>query len=212
MNENQLKELGVPEDLISGVIKAHKEAIDGNYVTKAAFEAERTKAKDLNVKVGELQSVVDAGTGNSKTIDELSRELAEAKKLAKLEAKKAETAYAEATKKFTIERALEPKVHDVSDVLGKIDMSTLTFEDGKVIGLDEQVEALKAVKPHWFKSEVANPANPVTPFVPGGFVPTNGAPGTKFEENVDPAMKFAKIADEMLATKPLGATLEHYLK
>ena len=51
MNEEQLKALGLEADVITKVLKIHKDSIDGNYVPKATFEAERENVKTLKTQI-----------------------------------------------------------------------------------------------------------------------------------------------------------------
>lgn len=67
--------------------------------------------------------------------------------------------------------AIADKVHNVEDILPKLDVTKITFKDGAVVaGLVEQMEALKKSNPYYFKEDNAGRN------LPGGWTPFGRKP------------------------------------
>lgn len=153
MTKEKLIELGVPESVIESVLKAYKDSIDGNYVPKATFDAEREKVKDLNNQIADRDKQIE-GLKKFEGDNEKLKERIET-----IETENANQKQQYEEKMATLEQdailssQLTPLVNDISDVLPKIDREKLVFKDGKVTGLDEQVAELRKVSPHYFKSD-----------------------------------------------------------
>lgn len=67
--------------------------------------------------------------------------------------------------------AAKAKFTDPSDVFGAVDKSKITIsEDGKTVsGIDEAIQALIELKPHWVQGEAPKPGAPkIPPTNPGG--------------------------------------------
>lgn len=152
MTLEALMKKGLTEEQAKLVLQLHKEAIDGNYVPKATFEAERTKVKDANdtiadrdKQIAELRNFKGTAEELQKKVDDLTADNEKAKK--EYEAKLAEMETDNA-----IRSAIAEQVHNVDDIMPRIDKTKLTIADGKVTaGLVEQVEAVKKTHPHYFK-------------------------------------------------------------
>lgn len=153
MTKEKLIELGVPEDIVDAVLKAHKDTIDGSYVPKVTFDAEREKVKDLNTQISDRDKQIE----DLKKFEGDNEKLRE--RIETIENENATQKQQYEEKMTSLEQdsilslQLTPIVNDISDVLPKIDREKLIFKDGKVTGLDEQVAELKKASPHYFKSD-----------------------------------------------------------
>lgn len=73
-----------------------------------------------------------------------------------------------------IKLAIAGKVHDESIVSGLVDKSKLIIgDDGKIVGLDEQIAALKENKAFLFKSDEGQQQQPQSGFKVGNSPPNN---------------------------------------
>jgi hypothetical protein len=154
MKLEDLIKAGLTEEQAKKVLEMHKAAIDGNYVPKATFEAEREKVKTAN------ETIAD----RDKQIKELGAFKGDNEELKK-KVEQLETANAEAAKKYqeelekkdtdmAIRTFVADKVHSADDIIPRIDVSKLTIKDGKVVGgLTEQLDEIKKTCPHYFKEE-----------------------------------------------------------
>ena len=71
----------------------------------------------------------------------------------------------------SLKLAIADKVHNVDDILPKLDVTKITFKDGAVVaGLVEQMEALKKSNPYYFKEDNAGKN------LPGGWTPFGRKP------------------------------------
>lgn len=160
MNEEQLKALGLDADTVAKVLKIHKDSIDGNYIPKATFEAEREKVKTLNTQITERDNQIAElgkfkGTADylQKQVDDYKRQNDELKANSEKELNKLKQ---ENILKFE----LKDQVIDVDDVLPKLKLENIVFEDDKIkSGLKEQLDDLRKSKPHYFNQNTGDGKN-----------------------------------------------------
>ena len=154
MKLEDLIKAGLTEEQAKKVLEVHKAAIDGNYVPKATFEAEREKVKTANETIADRDKQIKelgAFKGDNeelkKKVEELENQNAEAAKKYKEELDKKDTDMA-------IRTFVADKVHSADDIIPRVDVSKLTIKDGKVVGgLTEQLDEIKKTCPHYFKEE-----------------------------------------------------------
>ena len=152
MTLEALMKKGLTEEQAKLVLQLHKEAIDGNYVPKATFDAEREKVKTANETIADRDKQIKElgafkGTAEElqKKVDDLTADNETAKKEYEEKLKTMETDNA-------IRSVIANQVHNVDDIMPRIDKTKLTITDGKVTaGLVEQVDAIKKSHPHYFK-------------------------------------------------------------
>lgn len=189
--EDLIKE-GFTEDQAKKILEIHKKAIDGNYVPKATFDAERDKLKTAN------ETIAD----RDKQITELGKFKGTAEELQK----KVDDLTAENTKKdqeyqgklkdmeetAAIRAAVADQVHSVDDIMPKLDRTKLTIKDGKVVaGLVEQMDAIKKDSPHYFKETKGDDGGKGG--WPGGWNPFGKSPDeSKGQGGTDSAAEFGK--------------------
>ena len=224
MREEQLKELGLEADVIAKVLKIHKDSIDGNYVPKATFEAERENVKTLKNQITERDNQITELTKFKGTNEELQKQLNDYKaqneelqkqlndyktKNEELKAN-SEKEIAKVKKENLLKFELKDQVIDVDDVLPKLNIDNIVFENDAIkSGLKEQLEDLRKSKPHYFAQQEDKNKN--TGWKPFGTPPTESG---KEPDKVAPEVDFAKqLAQAKNATTQASQkALETYFK
>lgn len=171
MTLEELTKAGFTEDQAKKILEMHQKSIDGNYIPKATFEAERQKVKDANAIIAERDKQITELGSFKGTAEELQKkvdELTTANNTAKAEYEAKLTKMAQEN---SLKLAIADKVHNVEDILPKLDVTKITFKDGAVVaGLVEQMEALKKSNPYYFKEDNAGKN------LPGGWTPFGRKP------------------------------------
>lgn len=123
---------------------------DGRWIPKDKFDTVNTEKNeykgqidDLNKELGKLKKQVKDDDEVTKRIGELEKEIGNKEK--EMEKIRETNAI-----KFEVLKA-NPK--DVKDILPHIDNEVVKIEDGEVVGLKEQLEALKEEKAYLFKED-----------------------------------------------------------
>lgn len=189
--EDLIKE-GFTEEQANKILELHKNAINGNYVPKATFEAEREKLKTANETIADRDNQITELGKFKGTAEELQ--------------KKVDTLTADNTKKdeeyqsklkdmeetAAIRAAVADQVHSVDDIMPKLDRTKLTIKEGKVVaGLVEQMDAIKKDSPHYFKETKGDEGNKGG--WPGGWNPFGKSPEeSKGQGGTDSAAEFGK--------------------
>lgn len=190
--EDLIKE-GFTEEQANKILDLHKKAIDGNYVPKATFEAERTKVKtatdtiaDRDRQIAELGTFKGTAEELQKKVDDLTAENSRAKQEYEQKLKDMEEDTA-------IRASIVDLVHSPDDIMSKLDKTKLTIKEGKVVaGLVEQMEAIKKVSPHYFKEAKGDDGNKGG--FPGGWHPFGKSPEeSKGQGGADSAAEFGKF-------------------
>ena len=171
MTLEELTKAGFTEDQAKKILVMHQKSIDGNYIPKATFEAERQKVKDANATIAERDKQITELGSFKGTAEELQKkvdELTTANNAAKTEYEAKLTKMAQEN---SLKLAIADKVHNVEDILPKLDVTKITFKDGAVVaGLVEQMEALKKSNPYYFKEDNSGRN------LPGGWTPFGRTP------------------------------------
>lgn len=166
MTLEELTKAGFTEDQAKKILEMHQKSINGNYVPKATFEAERQKVKDANATIAERdKQITELGTfkGTAEELQKKVDELTTANTTAKTEY---EAKLTKMSQESALKMAIAGKVHNVEDILPKLDVTKITFKDGAVVaGLVEQMDALKKSNPYYFKEDNSGRN------LPGGWTP-----------------------------------------
>lgn len=159
MNKESLIAAGLTEDSAAKVMEMHQRAIDGNYVPKATFEAEREKSKSLTIQLADRdKQITELGTFKG-TAEQLQTRVSELETQNKEAKDKFEADLLQYQKDAAIRFDIADRVIDPDDVLPKLDQTKIVFKDGKIAsGLTEQLDELQKSKPHYFKQEQSNNA------------------------------------------------------
>ncbi len=175
MTKEKLIALGISEELVGKVLDAYKEAIDGNYIPKATFDAEREKVKDLTSQVSDRDKQIEELKKFEGDNEKLKTQIESIEADNKKQKEEYENKIVTLEQDSILSSQLTPLVNDISDILPKIDREKLIFKDGKVSGLDEQVTEIKKVSPHYFKTDDGGNSNTNNSgWNPFGSKPTEG--------------------------------------
>lgn len=201
MTKESLIAEGFTEEQATKIMQLHQKAIDGHYVPKATFDAEREKSKNLTSQIAERDSQITELGKFKGNAEQLQSKVAELEQQNKEAQARFDAELLQAQKDAAIRFDIATSVIDPDDVLPKLDQSKIVFQDGKVVsGLKEQMEELKKSKPHYFKVEEKSEN------VPKGWVfgqtPSEGSEGDGKSESKSEAQKFGEM---LAASKKSGA-------
>jgi len=153
MTKEQLIEMGLTEEQADKILAAHKEELKG-YIPKTRFDEVNETKKDLEQQIRDrdkqLKDLQEKVKGNEE-LEKTIKELQEANKATKEQ-------YEAKIKDMTITAAIQSKLTDAKYpdlLLTKFDRSKLSIaEDGTVLGIDEQLTALKEQYKDLFKPDL----------------------------------------------------------
>lgn len=153
MTKEQLLEMGLTEEQTDKVLNMHKEVLAG-FIPKARFDEVNETKKDLEQQIRDrdkqLKDLQEKVKGNEE-LEKTIKELQEANKATKEQ-------YEAKIKDMTIAAAIRSKLTDAKYpdlLLTKFDQSKLSIaEDGTVLGIDEQLTALKEQYKDLFKPDL----------------------------------------------------------
>lgn len=140
-------------------------------IPKSRFDEINAEKNNLKEQIETLTKQVNEISKNAGDNEELKKQLEQAKEETKKVAKEGELKIKEFIKENAIKSAFADKVHSADIVYGMLDKTKLIYneETKQVVGLDEQLEALKQTNAWVFKAENQAPAG-------GGYVPPQGSP------------------------------------
>lgn len=145
MTLEQLKELGLDEEIAKKILEAYKEAIKDKYVPIERFNEVNEEKKELkNLLEDRDKQLKDLGE-KVKDNEELTKQIKDLQEANK----KAKEEHAEKIKNLTLDNAIklalkEHKAKYEDLLLNKFDREKLVIkDDGTIEGLNEQIAALK---------------------------------------------------------------------
>ncbi len=152
--ENKLKELGLTPDQVKQTLAIAKAEIDGNYIPKTRFN-------EVNDKLKESTKLVDTLKNDSASIEDYKAKIATYEKtIADNEAR-----YANEKRELALDQILTgEKAKNPKALKALLDVSKITFEDGKFTGLVEQIAEIKKSDSYLFATtQEENFGNKVDP-------------------------------------------------
>jgi len=194
MTKDQLIALGLSEELAQKVADASAEELKG-FIPKARFDEINDTKKELEQQLKDrdkqLKDLQEKAKGNEE-LEKTIKELQETNKATKEQ-------YEAKIKDMTINAAIQAKLTDTKypDLLvGKFDKSKLTVtEDGTVLGIDEQLTAIKEQYKDLFKPDVRGRE----PNNTGGTPPGGKNPWSKEHFNLTEQGRILKENPELAA-------------
>ena len=169
-----LKKAGFDETKIDSLLGDVNKELPKHFVPKTQYnelsEAKKKAEKDVaerDAQITELGKTAGLSEDLKKQIETLTAANTAA-------AEKHEAELKELQLSNAIKSALSGKVHDETIAAGLVDRTKLVLDGEKVVGLDEQVTALKASHAFIFKPDAPAPGTPPKP--PGFHVGGGGNP------------------------------------
>lgn len=189
--EDLIKE-GFTEEQAKKILEIHKKSIDGNYVPKATFEAEREKVKTANDTIADRDKQIAELGGFKGTAEELQKKVDDLTAENTKKTQEYENKLKDMEELTAIRAAVADQVHSADDIMPRLDRSKLTIKDGKVVaGLVEQMDAIKKTSPHYFKETKGDDGNKGG--WPGGWSPFGKSPTeSNGQSGADSAAEFGK--------------------
>lgn len=172
MNREELKELGLNDEQIEAVMKSHGQTVNSTKeeLSSAQTELESYKAQ-LSDRDSQLEDLRGKAQGNEdlqSTIDALKEANNQAKYEHQKELERTKLNY-ELDQALILNKARNPKA-----VRALLDTETVKFdEEGKLIGLSEQLDSLKESDSYLFAGEESDPTPPAPTHIPGAGHKTN---------------------------------------
>ncbi|GAB3801614.1 phage scaffolding protein [Virgibacillus kimchii] len=181
MNREELKALGLTDEQIETVMKEHgksikdtKEKADKVEGLESQINDYKQQLEDRDKQLNELSEKAKGNEELTKQIDELKaqNETAKTEYEQKLEAQQ---------KDFAIESALrDAKARDPKLAKNALDLDWVSFKDGKLVGLDEQLKSLQESHDYLFEKE----EKPGVPHIVTGGNPNGGSGGSLSKEQI----------------------------
>ena len=167
MTLEQLKELGLDEEIAKKVLEAHKEAIKDKYVPIERFNEVNEEKKELKNQLDDrdkqLQELKVKAAGN----EELTAKITELEELNKQTKEEYENKIAALRKETAIELALkDAKARNIKAVKALLDLDKVSLDGDNILGLDEQLKGLKESDPYLFGEDKIRGRDPNPPTDP----------------------------------------------
>lgn len=165
MNREELKALGLTDEQIEAVMKSHGTVVN---TTKEELSSAQMELDSYETQLSERDMQLEELSGKATGNDELKATI-DALKEANEQAKTAHQAELSATKlNYELDQALLlNKARNPRAVRALLDSELIKLgDDGKVVGLSEQLEGLKTTDPYLFLDD-SQQAPPPAGYVPG---------------------------------------------
>lgn len=139
MTKEELKALGVTDEAADKIVEDYGK----NYVSKAQFNATNEEKKAAKTELAQIKTELDGLKEKAKGNEDLSKQIEDLKK----QSEAREQEYTQKVKNMEIDgivdRALlTAKAKSVKAVRALLDLNGAEVEDGKIKGLDKQIEKL----------------------------------------------------------------------
>lgn len=170
MKLEQLKELGLEEEVANKVLEVYRESIKDEYIPITRFNEVNEEKKNLKEQIEErdtqLAELKTKATGN----EELTSKIAELEDINNTTKTEYEEKIARLRKETSIELALKDnKAKNIRAVKALLDLDKVSLDGDNVIGLDEQLEGLKESDAYLFGTDTLKgrdatpPGEPIDP-------------------------------------------------
>ncbi|WP_413627693.1 phage scaffolding protein [Fructilactobacillus vespulae] len=159
MKREDLRSLGLNDEQVDNVMKSHHQEIDNLNAKVTDLTTERDQ---LNTQLGERDKDLKKLQKNSKDNEELSSQLTEMKTKYDADKQKWESNLAKTKLNGAIDAQLgQTKARDTEVIKKLIDLDSIKLgENGKVDGLQNQIDQLAKDKPYLFEGNEQQHYNP----------------------------------------------------
>lgn len=156
MTKDELIAMGLSNEQADSVLKSHKKELEGDYIPKNRFDEVNEKLKTANQTITSRDEQIENLKKFEGTNTELQQTITTLQQQNKEDREKHQEEL-DAIMKTQLVRdniGSQKRVpYSVDDVLGKLDMSKIQVDNGRLLGFSEQYEGMLKDKPHWFKPE-----------------------------------------------------------
>ena len=145
-----------------------------NHIPKTRFDEVNTQAKDHKARADKFEKDLADAMKNAKSQEELNAKIAELNASNEKTKTEYETRIAQRERDYLLQDSLKAvKAKNPKAAMALLDLEKVVVKDGKLDGLDSQIEALKKSDPYLFdavetKPQVDRFGNPITQQQPGG--------------------------------------------
>lgn len=154
MKRDFLTEMGLEKEQIDKIMAEHGRSLNKLQEEKDEAERKASQADELKQQIEDRDKQLEDLSKKAKGNEELSEELNRLKEENQKTADEWKQKLEQQQKSFAIQSALrDANAHDPDLVQKAIDTDAISFKDGKLIGIDEQLNELKENKSFLFKQE-----------------------------------------------------------
>lgn len=184
MNREFLKELGLDGEVIDKVMAEHGKSLQGAKDSEQTIADLKSQVQSLTESKTSYETQLEDLKKSAKDSKDLQKQIADLQDANKQKDEEYKTQLVETQKSNAIELALrDAGARNSKAVSALLDKDTLVYKDGKLVGLDDQLSAIKQDNDFLFQGE----EKPVTPQIVNG-----GNANPKDNSDADPFQ--AKIA------------------
>ena len=166
MNREFLKELELEKDVIDKIMAEHGKAVNDIKEKADKVDSLESQIEDYKTQLSDRDKQLEELKEQAKGNEELQGKIKELQDENENVKKEYESQLQEQQKEFAIKSALQnDEVHDVDIAIKALDLESINYKDGKLIGYDEQRDSLKENKAFLFKQD--EPEEPKPNFTKG---------------------------------------------
>ena len=159
MTKEALTELGLTDEQADKVLAAHADSINGKFIPKSRFDEVNTQLKDIKEQVTERDTQIAGLKKFQGSADDLKAKVTELQQANAKATEEYAAKLATVQKTYAVRSAIGTDAQDPDLLLKLIDLDSVSAtNDGRVVGVKEQVDALRKDRPYLFKAPATNGA------------------------------------------------------
>ena len=156
MKREFLTELGLESEQVDKIMAEHGKSVNSLKEENDKLKQKADEAEELKEQIKSRDEQLEKLSKSAKGNEELEKQIKELQEQNENVAKEYQEKLESQQKEFAIINALkDANVHDAELAKNALEIDSVTYKDGKIYGLDEQVSELKENKPFLFKQEDA---------------------------------------------------------